>query len=305
MTSSGATTDKNQKLIIVAGATGNLGRRICEHLLNEGALVRALTRSRENEKVVDQRIELVNVDYANSTKLRGALTGAFSVISALSGLHDVIVKTQSQLLSASIDAGVLKFIPSDYCIDYRNLPTGQNRNLDIRREFAEQLSSSKIKATSVMNGMFTELLREEAPVILPKVKRIFFWGDADQQMDFTTIDNTAQFTALAALDDATPRWLLIAGQQASMTDLKNIASTISGKQYKFFRPGGLSAFKLVIKLTRMFAPGKEEIFPAWQGMQYLHDMLTGLPKFKSLDNSRYPRIVWTPIGEVIGRIPGF
>jgi nucleoside-diphosphate-sugar epimerase len=44
-------------------------------------------------------------------------------------------------------------------------------------------------------------------LILFKLKRVLYWGNADQRMDFTTIDDTAAFTASAALDPSTPRFL--------------------------------------------------------------------------------------------------
>lgn len=42
-----------------------------------------------------------------------------------------------------------------------------------------------------------------------------------------------------------------------------------------------------------------EIFPPWQGMQYLHNMFTGLPKLQPLDNERYNGIGWTTVQEVL------
>ena len=71
------------------------------------------------------------------------------------------------------------------------------------------------------------------------------------------------------------------------------------EQFKLFRPGGLTPFKILIKVTKTFAPDKTEPFPAWQGMQYLYDMLTGKPKFKSLDNGRYPEMRWQKISEIL------
>lgn len=40
----------NQKIIIVAGGTGNLGGRIVKALLNRGAEVRVLVRPSSNQK---------------------------------------------------------------------------------------------------------------------------------------------------------------------------------------------------------------------------------------------------------------
>ena len=221
------------------------------------------------------------------------------MVSALSGVRNVIVDAQSRLLSAAIEAGVTRFIPSDYCIDYRPLEHGGNRNLDLRREFSTIADSSGIKVTSILNGMFTDLLRDQAPVILKKQKRIFFWGDADQKMDFTSIRNTAEVTALTALDDTSPRWVRIAGEEASMNDLRRIASRVFGEEFKMLRPGGLNAFDIVINVTRTFAPGRKEAFPAWQGMQYLHDMLSGKPKHRDVENNRYQPVKWDSIASVI------
>jgi uncharacterized protein YbjT (DUF2867 family) len=291
--------------VVVAGSTGNLGKRIVHHLLKRKAKVRALVRNRKHVKVINDFIsggvEVREVDYNNPLSITEACLNAGCVVSALSGVRDVIVEGQSKLLYGAIEAGVRKFIPSDYCIDYRNLPHGNNRNLDLRREFADIISKAPIKSTSILNGMFTDLLIGDAPVILFKQKRIFFWGNADQKMDFTSVENTAEYAAAAALDENSPRWLTIAGETASMRDLQRIATEVTGEHFKLLRPGGLSPFKIVIKVTKTLAPGKNEAFPAWQGMQYLYDMLTGKPKFKVLENDRYNGIRWERISEILKR----
>jgi uncharacterized protein YbjT (DUF2867 family) len=290
-------------VIAVAGANGNLGRKIITHLITSGADVRALIRKGRLADGVhffqDHGVKVFEVDFDNPLSLVDACLGCDVVVSALSGVRNVIVDAQTNLVNAAVEAKVKRFIPSDYCIDYRKLKSEDNRNLALRREFSKILDRTPIRSTSVLNGMFTDLLLKGAPVILFKQKRIFFWGNGDQKMDFTTIDNTAEFTAAVACDNDSPRWLTVAGDVASMHDLVGIASEVTGNVFKTFRPGGLAAFRAVIKVTRLLAPGKEEPFPAWQGMQYLYDMLSGIPKFTSLDNTRYPEIKWTKIKDVI------
>ena len=291
------------KRIAVAGANGNLGRKIVSHLVARGVKVRALLRQgkRRNDTHVfqDMGVEVYEIDFDNPLSLVDACLECDVVVSALSGVRDVIVDAQTSLLNAAVEAKVKRFIPSDYCIDYRKLQSDDNRNLALRREFSKVLDQAPIEAASVLNGMFTDLLTTDAPVILFKQKRIFYWGNGDQKMDFTTVDNTAEFTAAVACDKSTPRWLTIAGDVASMHDLVSIASEATGENFKILRPGGLGVFKAVIKLAKLLAPGKNEPFPAWQGMQYLYDMLRGKVKFTSLDNSRYPEIKWTKIKDVI------
>ncbi len=55
----------------------------------------------------------------------------------------------------------------------------------------------------------------------------------------------------------------------------------------------------MIRMTRAFTPDRGELYPAWQGMQYMHNMYSGLPKFERLDNDRYA-IPWTKARDVLG-----
>jgi len=288
---------------VVAGATGDLGHRIALALLARGAQVRALIRPGNAKPVVNELrthgVVIVEVDFNDPAALTQACAGAACVVSALSGLREVIVDAQTRLLDAAVAAGVPRFIPSDYSIDFTRLPEGSNRNLDLRREFGRRLDQAPIAATSILNGMFTDLLTGQAPVVLFKIKRILYWGSADQPLDFTTIADTATFTAAAALDPTTPRYLRVAGEVATIRDLQVAAGAATGHRFRRLRAGGLWLLKLMIKVTRRLAPAPREVFPPWQGMQYLHNMLTGLPKLMPLDNARYPDIRWTPVRAVL------
>ena len=289
--------------IVLAGATGDLGFRIAQALLKRGARVRALVRPGNQKPAVtalrDLGAEIIEVDFNSVTALTKACVGAACVVSALSGLRDVIVDGQKRLLAAAVAAGVPRFIPSDYSIDYTKLPTGSNRNLDLRREFNQRLDQAPIQATSILNGMFTDLLTGQAPVVLFGLKRVLYYGDADQPLDFTTTANTAEFTAAAALDPTTPRYLRVAGEVATVRGLQRAATEATGEPFKLLRVGGLWVLGSLIKVTKTLMPTSDDVFPPWQGMQYLHNMFTGLPKLAPLDNARYPAIRWTPVREVL------
>ena len=288
---------------MVAGAAGDLGHRIVLALLARGAQVRALIRPGNAKPAVGELRErgatIIEVDFNDPAALTRACAGAACVVAALSGLREVIVDAQTRLLDAAVAAGVPRFIPSDYSIDFTKLPEGLNRNLDLRREFGRRLDQAPIAATSILNGMFMDLLTGQAPVVLFKIRRVLYWGRADQPLDFTTITDTATFTAAAALDPTTPRYLRVAGEVATVRDLQAAAGATTGRRFRRLRAGGLWLLKLLIKVTRRLAPAPNEVFPPWQGMQYLHNMFTGLPKLTPLDNARYPDIRWTPLREVL------
>lgn len=238
-------------------------------------LVRKGGDTEQKELLKSEGVSLVEADFDNPAQLEAACKGVHCVVSALSGLDEVIIRAQSKLLDAAVRAGVPRFIPSDYCIDYTRLPQGSNRNLDLRRQFNRYAEQTPIAVTSILNGMFTDLLTGQAPVVLFGLKRIVYWGNADQLLDFTTMDNTAEFTANAALDQATPRYLRIAGDVLNANGLKTAASNATGDTFRLLRVGGLDSLQAMITITRTLFPKRKEVFPPWQGMQVCAICLVG------------------------------
>ena len=292
-----------KKIILVAGATGNLGNKIVDALLKNGAEVRVIVRHETKQEKIAQLnqkgVKIFMVDMNNKSQIINACMGANCVVSALAGLRDVIIDTQKVLLEAAIEAKVPRFIPSDYSIDFTNLVVGQNRNLDIRREFHIYLSNANIQTTSIFNGAFMDLLTAEMPLILYKFKRILYWGNPTVKMDLTTTFNVAEFTANVAMDENTPRYLRIAGDSVNAFDVQKNMTDITGLTFGLLNPGGIGLLNTVIKVAKFFNKGKEELYPAWQGMQYMRDMMEGRAVIKSHDNDRYKNIHWTSVKDFL------
>jgi hypothetical protein len=291
------------KIILVAGATGNLGLRIVKALLKEDVEIRVLIRTNSDiekiKKLESLGVQIYSVSNWNLDELIKSCIDVSCVVSSLAGLRDVVIDAQKKLLDAAIAAGVPRFIPSDYSLDFTKFSYGENRNLDLRREFHEYLDKTSISATSIFNGAFSELLTNEMPTILFKQKMILYWGNANYRWGFTTMDNTAEYTAKVAIDSSTPRYLRIAGDLINPREMKVVASEVTAQQFRLFRPGGTSLLGIIIKITRKLAPGKEELYPVWQGMQYMHNMIDKRSKIEKLDNDRYPEIQWTTIKDVL------
>ncbi|RYG87298.1 NmrA family protein, partial [bacterium] len=260
------------------------------------ALVRPESKAEKVQELRDRGVDVVEVDMASVADVAQACQGAFCVVSALSGLRDVIVDTQTTLLDAAIAAGVDRFIPSDYSIDFTKLPEGENRNLDLRREFHVRLDEAPLASTSIFNGAFMDLLLGGMPLLDRKAKTVGYWEDPDQRMDFTTMDDTAAFTAAAALDPATPKALRIAGDRISAHEL----AAVAGEEYKLVRMGSLDELAAMIAKARAEDPASENsLYPRWQGMQYMHGMFGGLALSESLDNDRYPNLQWTTVRDLL------
>ncbi|BCA63447.1 NADH-flavin reductase [Sphingomonas sp. HMP9] len=289
--------DGTGRTIALAGATGDLGGRLLSALIRRGVEVRAVVRSTtpaaSQDAVRAGGGTLVPVDFADEAALTAALAGVECVVSVLNGLEPVILDLQGRLLDAAVAAGVPRFIPSDFSLDFTKTRPGDNRNMDLRRRFMARVDTAPIRATSIFNGAFADLLIGEAPIVLPRFLRILYWGDADQPLDFTTKDDVADYTADVALDADAPRFLRIAGDVVSPRDLATSMTRLDGRRWKPFRAGGLGRLSALIRIARTLSPKTDAPFSAWQGMQYVRDMSSGRGKLSPLDNGRYGKTDWT------------
>ena len=289
--------------VLLAGASGDLGERIARALVGRGATVRALTRAGASAAKVAHLeslgLDVVPVDYADAATLTAAAEGADCVVSALSGLRPVVVDVQTQLLDAAVAAGVPRFVPSDWSADFRRLPPGTNRNLELRREFAARLDRAPIRATSVLVGAFADMLTGQAPLVLFARGRVLYWRDADQRLDFTTKDDTAAYAAEVALDSDAPRYLEVAGDSVSARDLAATMTELSGRRFRPTYAGPIRLLRTAARIGRAVSRDEEALYPAWQGMQYFDSMFSGDATLRARDNDRYGERRWTTAREVL------
>lgn len=285
--------------VVLAGASGDLGTRIAQCLIAGGAQVTALTRG-DTSPDSRQRLEQLGVivrtvDFSDVGSVSAACRGADCVVSAVSGLRPVIVDMQSRLIDAAVDADVPRFISSDYSADFTRTAPGHNRNFDLRSEFMGRADRAPIRVTSIMVGAFMDMLGAEMPIIRPGLARVLCFGDPAQPLDFTTRADTAVYTAAAALDPSPPRVLRVAGDTVSARDIATAMTDITGRRFRALRVGSVPTLGAMAAVTRRLAPAPDDVFPAWQGMQYMRDQFSGDATLREVDNDRYPGIAWTTV----------
>lgn len=291
-----------ENTIAIVGATGNLGGRIVTALLKKGANVIAVVRPTSDQAKLDeltkQGVTVIRSEMTDAQELKTAFDGVAVVVSAVQGLRDVIVDTQSVVLDAAVSAGVPRFIPSDFASDFTKLVPGQNRNFDLRREFRTYLDTAPIQATSILNGAFAEILGYGTPLLNFEAKQVGYWEDADWRIDFTTMDDTAAFTAAAALDPTTPRFLRPASFQISPNELAGVAGQVTGAPFRVVEIGSRADLLAQIQRDRAAHPaGEAQLYASWQQSQYLYSMFN--VQNDPVDNGRYPDLTWTSAHEVL------
>jgi nucleoside-diphosphate-sugar epimerase len=290
--------------IAVAGATGNLGKRVVKALRDRGAEVRALVRpGTPADKLAPLEqvgAQIVPVDLHDTAALARRLEGTATVVSTLQGLRDVIVGTQGALLDGAVAARVPRFIPSDFSIDFTRMPEGTNRNFDFRLAFGRRLDASGVRATSIWLGGFMDMLLWGMPLLDFKTHRVNHWSTADQPMQFTTMDDTAAFTAAAAMDADAPRSLHVAGDIVTASELAAIGERVTGEPFTTVSLGTVDALKAEIAKRRAADPTPAESpFPVWVQLQYALSMVNGLAVLGPLDNDRYPDVRVTRIADLL------
>ncbi|KAF5252629.1 hypothetical protein FANTH_2524 [Fusarium anthophilum] len=108
--------------VALVGATGNLGPAILEQLLAASLKVTVLARVGSANKVLavtdSKSVRVREVDYSSHSSVVSALETVDIVISTLgfTNLYDI----QKNLINASIEAGVSRFIPSEFGNDSAN-----------------------------------------------------------------------------------------------------------------------------------------------------------------------------------------
>ncbi|WP_157252437.1 NmrA family NAD(P)-binding protein [Nonomuraea typhae] len=289
--------------ILVAGATGMLGGQIVNALLDRGAPVRALVRPGSDRKpglaaLRARGLELVEGDLTGPVEsLAEAVGDAATVISAVQGGPEVIVDGQANLAHAAEKAGAVRFIPSDFAVDITKLEDGDNFMIDWRRQSRTAWAGTGLDVVSVLNGAFYEVMLGFMGLVDWEQGTVAHWGDPDQPMDVTSVQDAAAYTAAVALDPKATGTLRFAGEVLSMRQFHDAVQRASGRTLRLRHLG--TADELRAEIGRQ-AARTENPFD-YVALQYQWCMVTGKGKFDTLDNARYPQIAPESVADFVSK----
>ncbi|WP_211882154.1 NmrA family NAD(P)-binding protein [Pseudarthrobacter albicanus] len=280
------------KTVLLIGATGSLGSMIARELLAQGANLRLLVRSNSRSKLdaeVAAKSEVVD-DRA------GIFDGVHTVVSAVQGGTGTIVDAQLEWLQAARDAGVRRFIASDYGMNLFGLDDGENIHSDFRREFARRAEAEReeVELVHLLNGAFLDrgvLFGFLGAFDLDKGEA-YLWGDGEAKMEVTTFADTAAYAAAAAADDRpVPDKVYVAGNVLTFDEL--VAETEAGldRILTVKKLGTLADMDAEIDRRQADGQGGFSAVP----LMYWRAMLSGKGKLGPLMNDRYPWVQPTSV----------
>lgn len=287
------------KTVLLAGATGMLGARIGDQLARDPevelrVLVRDATsasgsRRARIDALTAAGANLYEGDLADSTSLDAAAAGVDIIVSSVQGGREVVVDGQQALMEAGQRQGARRFIPSDFALDIFAAPHGAP-TLDLRREAADNAKSSTLQVLHILNGGFMDMMLAKGGGWIDLADpQVFYWGTGAEQFDLTTVEDTAKFTALLAVDDdAAAGTYQISGSRTSVNDVVARIEAHTGATVSRHNLGTVQQLEQQLR-----AAGD----PWEHVMEWYSLALFSTPAFTTTDNDRYPSLTFTTLDD--------
>lgn len=194
--------------ILIVGATGHLGRELVKACQGQGheahALVRPATRQdpARMKPLQAAGAKVHEGDLADYDSLLRACRAVDAVISAVGGFQ---LGDQGPLVKAVKEAGVQRFVPSDFGLDPAAAGPGSCLLFDAKAAVQQSVKASGIPYTFIhSNGFFTywafslgDLTRLEGRVPPDEVN---VYGDGNVMGALTSLADVAKVTVRAVID---------------------------------------------------------------------------------------------------------
>jgi uncharacterized protein YbjT (DUF2867 family) len=230
-------------MILVAGATGFLGTRICRSLTAADRPVRGLVRRTSDPDAVahlrELGVEIVEGDLKNRASLDDACRGATAVVSTATSTRsrqpgDSIEATDQQgqldLVDAARAAGVRRFL----YVSYSGGITGNDPLTVAKRSVEQRLRESGMPYTILRPTYFMEAWLSPAFGFDFQNARATIYGSGTNATSWISLGDVAEFAALALNDPAAENDTLELGGPEALTPLEvvHIFEEIEGRQFE-------------------------------------------------------------------------
>lgn len=285
-------------LVLVAGATGNVGQHIIDSLLVRGHQVRVLARN--SSKLPAQKFEKLEAfihsrNYYDIDALDRACTDADAVICAYAGLPELQLDGQLLLLRAAERAGVTRFISASWNFDWRDMPLGMQESYDPYISFRRHVDlSSSIRPIYIFCGVLAEVLfsipghgdfsPKNHGVWDPESKTMEIFGTGEEPWHWTTEKDAAEFAAEIIQRDDAPQggfWSLCSGVN-TLPELAGAYERVKGSKVDVQYKGTVSDLRQ--KALEARNQGSEQSYWSYIGWFYQLYTVDGTWTLKDLQN---------------------
>ncbi|RYP66741.1 hypothetical protein DL771_007621 [Monosporascus sp. 5C6A] len=225
------------KNVVVAGGSGNLGKAIVKELLKAGYNVTVFTRE-DSTSTFPSEVSVRRVDYGSVESLKPALEGQDAVVSTLT---TVAAGSQKPLVDAAVEAGVKRFIPSEFGINTRivegtaigQLLQGKIKTVDYLEEKSK--ANSGFTWTGVSSGLFFDWGLVYGSIGFDKSTKtatIYDSGNEEVQASNLGFIGRAVAAVLANEDKTANKYLSIGSPNFSQNEVLEIVERETGEKWQ-------------------------------------------------------------------------
>lgn len=213
-------------MILVCGATGDLGGRIVRRLVDDGRKVRALARATSDTSDLERLgVEVVRGDLRDAGTLGPALEGVDTVVTTANAMSRILAGDKDltlaavdgegnrNLVGAAEDAGVRRFV----FLSAAGLEEGMAHHapLAAAKLATEQvLRKSPMETVLVRPDMFQEVWLAPMTGIDPGNRKAMIYGKGDTAHRYVASDDVAALVAHLAVAEQVPSVVEFGGPEA-------------------------------------------------------------------------------------------
>lgn len=131
----------------------------------------------------------------------------------------------------------------------------------MRREVDVAIAASGIDHAHALNGAFTDnFLHSRFGGVFDMAQgTASYWGDGQDTFDATSVEDTARYTARAALDRDLPNGkLAIVGEQITFSAIIDAVETVFGQSFERRSKGSIADLEATIAAQQAADPGSME-----------------------------------------------
>ncbi|VUC26619.1 unnamed protein product [Clonostachys rosea] len=240
----------------IAGITGKFGRLVALKLL-QNPNVNLRGYARDPSKVITSisespRVSLFKGEAFDNASIKPFVAGANVIICAYLGADHLMIEGQKKLIDACDDAGVARYVASDWALDYTKLKLGELFPKDPMIHVKSYLETKKTtKGVHILIGSFMDpVLSPFFNIWDPQSQTLRYWGEGDEPFEGTSYENAAELTAAVAVDKSAVGIKKYLGDRKTIKEIASTFKKVYGVKPNLERLGSLEDLKTKMHALR-------------------------------------------------------
>ncbi|KIW03989.1 hypothetical protein, variant [Verruconis gallopava] len=253
-------------------------------------IVRNASKVPDNVRTLSS-IGVFEADATDKSSLVEALKGSQVCICCYSGEPVLMTDGQKLLVDCCIEAGVSRYIASDWGNDFRALALGEVPMKDASKLIYSYLQGKRadgkdILGVHILTGTFMEVLfshmfADDAHTVIK------YFGTGDERFDVSAMPDAAAWTVEAVMDPNASGVIEVRGDRVCYNAIAKQLEEVYQTKITLQNCGTLDSLKSMIDRLRQKDPGNVK---AWAPLLFVHYVLSGKGDLKNVDSTRYPKV---------------